>query len=316
MGRVSCQPFVESAVNFMLIFQLSMSPQNVVFIINVAIHRLWFILTGRKNPSSAPYVSGDTFRSLADHVYDGDSTIDPNSIKRKDIVFVGFSHLQDFFSTKHPYINQPYILISHNGDTTIDKKWTRFIDSKIIHWFSQNVSVKHPKLTPIPIGLENLDYYNHGVPKYFSTLKITNTIKRCLIIFGFSIQTNFTERKKAFDYILNHPNSKQIEHRLNAVEYLKVLNEHAFVLSPPGNGIDCIRTWEALYLGVIPIVKRSVSTEYFKSLGLPLWVIDTWDELDKFSLESLQTVYSKLTKKKIQALYISFWKDKISAYVK
>ena len=30
-----------------------------------------------------------------------------------------------------------------------------------------------------------------------------------------------------------------------------------FVLSPPGLGMDCYRTWEALYLGSIPIVLNS-----------------------------------------------------------
>ena len=33
--------------------------------------------------------------------------------------------------------------------------------------------------------------------------------------------------------------------------------QYAFVASPPGNGFDCHRTWEALVLGCIVIVQNS-----------------------------------------------------------
>ena len=41
------------------------------------------------------------------------------------------------------------------------------------------------------------------------------------------------------------------------------LSSYKFALSPEGNGIDCHRTWECLYLGVIPIVKKSVALSFF-----------------------------------------------------
>ena len=36
-----------------------------------------------------------------------------------------------------------------------------------------------------------------------------------------------------------------------------VNTQYMFDISPPGHGIDCFRTWEALALGMIPIVLRS-----------------------------------------------------------
>jgi hypothetical protein len=49
-----------------------------------------------------------------------------------------------------------------------------------------------------------------------------------------------------------------------------------FVVSPPGNGYDCHRTWEAIYLGAVPIVLK----EYwpFQKYRLPVLVVDTWEE--------------------------------------
>ena len=36
--------------------------------------------------------------------------------------------------------------------------------------------------------------------------------------------------------------------------WLEHYGTHRFVLSPPGHGLDCHRTWEAILLGAIPIV--------------------------------------------------------------
>lgn len=55
------------------------------------------------------------------------------------------------------------------------------------------------------------------------------------------------------------------------------------MLSPEGNGIDCYRTWEALYLGAIPIVMVSPSTTAFA--GLPMLFTDDYSELSESYLQ-------------------------------
>lgn len=301
----------------MTLFGLSVTPQNIGFMCEVFFHRAWFFLGLNHNPSSAPYLSGDTFRSMATHVYDNDETFSPTALKKGDLVFVGFSHLTHFFEQIHPLIATPYVLITHNGDTTIDASYARFIDSKIIHWFSQNVDFAHPKLTPLPIGLENIDYYNHGIPSLFDTLKERTTEKQPRILYGFSVHTNPVERGHALQYISHHSLAVPVPERLNSRAYLQLLNTYQFVLSPPGNGIDCIRTWEALYLRVIPIVKKSLLTTYFDKLGLPLWVVDSWQELDGYTENQLQEKYASLMKKSdLTALYTSYWQLLFSKYVK
>ena len=39
-------------------------------------------------PTSLPYVSGDGFRRLADHIFDETQSINPKKIKYQDIVFI------------------------------------------------------------------------------------------------------------------------------------------------------------------------------------------------------------------------------------
>lgn len=67
------------------------------------------------------------------------------------------------------------------------------------------------------------------------------------------------------------------------IEYYSQMASHRFVLSPEGNGIDCYRTWEALYLGAIPIVMNSLSMTRFADL--PFLFTDDYSELSVDYLE-------------------------------
>eukprot|EP00581_Thalassiosira_minuscula_P011257 CAMPEP_0183725922 /NCGR_PEP_ID=MMETSP0737-20130205/21903_1 /TAXON_ID=385413 /ORGANISM="Thalassiosira miniscula, Strain CCMP1093" /LENGTH=356 /DNA_ID=CAMNT_0025957093 /DNA_START=32 /DNA_END=1099 /DNA_ORIENTATION=- len=53
--------------------------------------------------------------------------------------------------------------------------------------------------------------------------------------------------------------------------------QYKFMLSPRGVGLDCYRTWEALYLGMIPVVKTSTLDSMYQ--GLPVLIVDEWSDL-------------------------------------
>ena len=57
--------------------------------------------------------------------------------------------------------------------------------------------------------------------------------------------------------------------------------KYKFILSPPGAGFDCHRTWEALYLGAIPIVKTSSLDPLYKDLPVVIELVDTEENLSK-----------------------------------
>ena len=52
-----------------------------------------------------------------------------------------------------------------------------------------------------------------------------------------------------------------------------------FIASPPGNGEDCHRTWEALYMRSVPVVVRSSLMETLNAKGMPLLLVDSYEEL-------------------------------------
>lgn len=62
------------------------------------------------------------------------------------------------------------------------------------------------------------------------------------------------------------------------VAFLTAVQEHDFVLCPRGNGLDTHRLWETLYMGGIPVLRR---TEFEPSLvtGLPVLIVREWTEL-------------------------------------
>jgi hypothetical protein len=183
---------------------------------------------------------------------------------------------------------------------------------KVINWFSQNVAVSHPRLIPLPIGLENLDHYNHGIPAIFNKLSAQVIKRKPAILYGFSISTNIKERSKALKLLSQLPLAESIPARLNSTAYLRQLQSYMFVASPPGNGIDCHRTWEAMYLGVVPIVLRSKATEFFAKQHLPVWIINDWSELNSVTSQQLKQKYKKLKPLfKSQSLWFSYWKNVI-----
>jgi hypothetical protein len=288
------------------------------------IRRIMISHSHNQYPTSFPYISGDGFRSLADYVHEKGNLLQPDQVKADSIVFVESELLEKYFQSVHPKIASPYILITHNGDVNIGKSFIKYIDSKIIHWFAQNVLVSHPKITPIPIGLENLRYYHSGITKIFDAQKkypLERSQKKSRVLFGFNIQTNVPERQKAFDTLSVIKSGDQIESWPDPRDYLATLELYKFVASPPGNGVDCHRTWESLYMGVIPIVVRSFCMEYLTGLGLPIWIIDDWEELSDYDEKALNDKYdlimNEANKNKIgELLDFTFWKELVAIKIK
>jgi hypothetical protein len=273
-------------------------------------------LTAHSNdprPSSFPYLSGDTFRKLADHLFDSTTQLDPSTVKEKGVVFVQADMLDEFFQIIHPKIKKHYVLISHNSDPNIDSDYFSFVDEKIIHWFAQSLIDLQPRVTPIPLGLENFHFHNHGVISRFDYWRQHLPEKRSRILVSFGIETNPQERQPAFDALKDHPLAETLYPPLITPKYIEKLVAYKFVASPPGNSLDCHRTWEAMYLKVIPIVKKSPMTEYFKSLDLPMFLVEDWQELYNLKESDLDSIYQSLEAKFDNSyLWMPGWQDAIN----
>ena len=175
----------------------------------------------------------------------------------------------------------PFRLVLHNSDDEFGEKQLKYLDipncKKI---YTQNMNVKHPQVEPLPIGIAN-SCWDWGDSKIMD--EVINE--------GFSdtnplfIYANFTkgdgvryERRKDCYDILSE-NGIIMQESTDYKSYLQDLKKFKFCLSPEGNGIDCYRTWEALYMKTIPICKRSVMVEEFAKT-FPIYIVDDWKKFD------------------------------------
>ena len=116
-----------------------------------------------------------------------------------------------------------------------------------------------------------------------------------------------TERQFVIDLFANSPKVTS-KNSISWKEYYQDIASHKFVFSPRGNGVDCHRTWEALYLRTIPIVKKSIHMNEF--CDLPIFFVEKWEDIcyDKLNVfyEQVENQLYNLDKMKI-----SYWKNKI-----
>ncbi len=261
------------------------------------------------------FITGDAYRNHADYIFDEtNQVLDAKKIERGSIIFVKTDMLSEFFKKYHKKIENPYILITHNSDDEVPGIFENYLnDHKIIVWFSQNVVKQHKKLIPIPIGIDNLYWGKKKLKAITHTIKkISRNNKKYLLYQNFKDGTSLYERT----YVRNLFSKKKFCKTSKDLPYKKYFSEIAdsyFVLSPRGNGIDCLRTWESLYLGSIPIVKSSAMDSMFKDL--PVLIVNDWNEITE---DFLKDKYSELSKKKfnIEKIYIQYWLNLIDSYKK
>ncbi|HET6845892.1 MAG TPA: hypothetical protein VFH29_03610 [Anaerolineales bacterium] len=270
-------------------------------------------------PHSFPYISGDGFRHLADHVYDETRRrLSPKLVRTGSIIFISTDRAEEFLKNVDGDISVPHVLITHNSDLPVDRKLASLCGPGVVRWFAQNNTDAHEKVVPIPIGIENLHHYRAGIPKRFNARRKEGrapTLNRILV--GFSVGTNMLERQPAYEVAARATCAVVMPARSTQDRYLQLLGEYRFVLAPPGNGLDTHRAWEAMYLGVVPIVKDSVAMRAFEALGLPLWIVGSWEQLLQVRESDLASKYESLKGRfSCPALFMDYWRLQIEESVR
>ena len=268
-------------------------------------------LHSKDRRSSAPFISGDTFRKFADHIFDETrGSFDPSKVKEGDVVFLktDYENLDEFFKLYHPLIDSRYIIITHNSDHSAPGPYYEILDSpKIIAWFGQNIEGEsHPKLFNIPIGIANR-YRRHGNIKIFHQFssKRENEDRPHLCYMNITVSNYPEEREKLWSYLSRFSWCKKSPFK-RLKPYLNDMLHSKFVISPRGNGIDCHRTWEALLVGAIPIVKSSALDPLYENL--PVLIINDWECITKEFLESKYYEIQNQTYN-LEKIYADFWKE-------
>jgi len=263
--------------------------------------------------------------------------IDMDFLNSKDRVIIfalhSMSHL-DKLNMFLDIIKKPFILISAMEDTQLPLEIDNCFMNKITtnpffkHWFSINKTISNnDKFTSIPYGLNfwtltTMSYFGENKQSFETqNSSLQNIIndsvhysKRIPKIYG-NFHFNFTDdrhggwRKKLLniipkDIIFYEPTL------LSRSESYKRMSNFSFVVSPFGHGFDCIRTFEALCLGCIVIMKKSFLDIIYEDL--PILLIDEWSDINENLLQKTLIEF-KQKNFNYEKLKMDYWIDLVKS---
>jgi len=244
----------------------------------------------QKRISSYPYLCPDTYLAKCERVIltplDLNKFIGENSNKYKTVYLVG-DLIDKLIESREQISNIETLVIGESDATQYEKNLSKLY-SKVGKIFSNNLVGKSDRCFPVPLGIERQAYRSAGRVRNFQKKYDTNISNRTI---PFLIAWNDATNAKRPVYraeFQNHNDSLVINQRVHASTIHKLMRKTMFVPSPAGNGIDCHRTWEALYLGALPVILRS---EYFGESDWPVLVIDSWSELLEKKSNELNEIY-------------------------
>ena len=276
------------------------------------------------------------------------------SISAGDIVHVKTDHLEAFARDILPRAAGPLVLVTGDSDISPVRRFEHLLDDdRVLHWFAQNcdVAYDHPRLTRIPIGLDNPTYTKIekrlgfaigamlGRIPFDPTLsrnamgdqarlqdvkrRMTRTIRekpaRVLCTFHRNQQLlpnadTIPDRAEAYAVVRDHPDCFVIQTRLRQEEYWRVHDHFAFEVSPRGKGLDCFRTWECLFLGTIPIVKTSPLDALYRQEQFPVVIVESYDAITSANLRRWKTqLEGCFTPELTRRLSNDYWLERIRA---
>mmetsp|Transcript_22500 Transcript_22500/g.64717 ORF Transcript_22500/g.64717 Transcript_22500/m.64717 type:complete len:289 (-) Transcript_22500:750-1616(-) len=188
--------------------------------------------------------------------------------------------LMEFF---HLNITVPYTLVTVESDESVPQivEWA----SKPSTWYGWNT--KDPKLVrPLPIGINE----NSMLEAMKEVERPVEKKHKGKVLFNFKLDRPW--RKKLWDMSALWPFAERLPYRGNTwkeaggqVAWYNEFTQYEFVACPAGLGIDTHRLWEALYLGVRPIVLRNEISDLY--VGLPMIIVlDKWEDLTEEVISS------------------------------
>lgn len=246
--------------------------------------------------SSFPFLSGDTFRGLCGFEFKDNKLVEVCKNPRfPAYVFMQVDSIYEFYEFlktsefKSRFRSKKCSLVLHNSDTALSlETFDKFL-SLVDKIYSVNILEESNRVRALPIGLENRNKLRNGVEGDYvlhgRNKKQMRDSRQITFFACFNLLTNPQERISAITAALTLPNSKVILNPISPKAYREHLRNSKYVISPPGNGPDCHRTWEALYMNAIPIVKAQYWP--FKDIPIPVMQIEDWGSISLLQAEPI-----------------------------
>ncbi|MFY0608066.1 MAG: hypothetical protein JXR10_15205 [Cyclobacteriaceae bacterium] len=198
-----------------------------------------------------------------------------------------------------------------------------------IKWFTQNYSWvnSHPKISPIPLGINyhTLSQKPHWWGKYSTPLdqesEMIKLIKssppyeerrnRCFSFFHFNISERHDgDRRLALKALMDVDFNDFANRICDRKTTWDICTKYKYIVSPHGHGLDCHRTYEAIALGCLPVVRSSSLDVIYERL--PVIILDKWEDI---SIELLENRAVDARKNRTKLMQLGYWKDLIKSAI-
>lgn len=240
-----------------------------------------------------------------------------NVFKDSVIKIFVYTHIVDLFIEYiYPLLDHTlkYAFYFHNSDHAFGSRPSHKVflsNDDVHHVYAQNISCNvSRKATLLPIGIANNVFPHGNLNTLYQTMGKSYRTRKTKDLYVNINPGTFRYRQSVIDTIKQkYPNvvsQKPFE------EYLQNLSEHYFCLCVRGNGIDTHRFYEALYLGVVPVIINNENTDcenfvkYLEKLELPFLKVSDPKELLKINFN--KTLYKKiLENSSLDALKLNYY---------
>lgn len=187
------------------------------------------------------------------------------------------------------------------------------IPQNVIHWFCANCSINEPRVSFLPFGVNS-----QGDVNLFDVV-CKEKIEAPKKLFYINLDTNTYDRyeyKNFWAKYIEQPGVSDwatfIQETVPVKEFYEQIRDHEFICCHAGNGQDCFRNYETMYLARFPLIKYSRFGVNMLNADFPVTLVKNWYAINKTSLE---TVHNHILESNAQVnwevLKKSYWFDKI-----
>ena len=217
-------------------------------------------------------------------------------------LYVDSSLISELANIDLPSNTKIPLLIVANTDIAVECTKVVPLLTKFQKIFCVNLLGNAERILPLPVGLENQAYRSGGKLKDFKkNYDVKASKRKYSFTVGWNDDTNIN-RKSIKDTLRYLPECLFLEERVTAKTLHKLYRKTLFVPSPRGNGPDSHRTWEAIYCGAVPVIKKS---DFVGDISWPIYLVDDWTDLIRMNRTELEEIYSKLAMTKEESLNFS-----------
>lgn len=243
------------------------------------------------------------------------------------IIFCKTDYLKSDFQNIRKKKNK-VILMSGNSDFAVTESIADLLPDNVHHWFCTNNLTNHPRITSIPMGLENSFEairdrhgvgWNHAIQKIeiLSSLFCNDADNEItgMIYANFRISTNNTWRNCIASTCQDSDFITYDKHETEYKEFISRVLSHKMVVCPLGNApqgqADNHRIYETLYCNRVPIVFFENQSKLYESIYSKLPVVILNGPEDLCDEDEIIEIYEKVKNKPVDIIKYSFWENKI-----